>query len=65
MQRFSWQTRTICATGANVECQSNKLLVGGGGVGAWSPSKFIGLSKMQFPAFSGSALVNQDGILRH
>ena len=35
------------------------------GVGAWSPSKFIGLSKMQFPAFSGSALVNQDGILRH
>ena len=38
---------------------------GGGGVGAWSPSKFIGLSKMQFPAFSGSALVNQDGILRH
>ena len=31
MQRFSWQTRTICATGANVECQSNKLPVGGGG----------------------------------
>ena len=25
----------------------------------------IGLSKMQFPAFSGSELVNQDGILRH
>ena len=37
----------------------------GGGGRAWSPSKFIGLSKMQFPAFSGSALVNQDGILRH
>ena len=25
----------------------------------------IGLSKMQFPAFSGSELVNQDSILRH
>ena len=31
MQRFSWQTRTICATGASVECQSKKLLKGGGG----------------------------------
>jgi len=38
---------------------------GGRGLGAWSPRKFIGLSKMQFPAFSGSELVNQDGILRH
>ena len=33
MQRFSWQTQTICATGASVECQSKKLLKGGGGGG--------------------------------
>ena len=34
MQRFSWQTRTICATCANVVCQSKKLPgVGGGGRG--------------------------------
>ena len=33
MQRFSRQTCTICATGGNVEYQSNKLPVGGGGGG--------------------------------
>ena len=69
MQRFSWQTCTICATCAYLECQcqSEKLPWGGGRVRGMVLLEIfiIGLSKMQFPAFSGSELVNQDGILRH
>ena len=63
MKRFIWGTRTFCATGANVEWRSQKLL---GGVRRHLPREIfmIGLSKMQFPTFSGSQLVNQKGILR-
>ena len=63
MKRFIWGTRTFCATGANVEWRSQKLL---GGVRRHLPREIfmIGLSKMQFPTFSGSQLVNQKDILR-
>jgi len=32
MQRFSWWTCTVRATGANIECQKHKLLVGFWGI---------------------------------
>ena len=61
MQRFSWRTCTVRVAGTYVECQSH------GGSGGMLPREIIkiGLSKMQFPVFSGSELVNQEGILRH
>ena len=66
MKRFIWGTRTFCATGVSVEWRSQKRLGGGGGSGGIFPREIfmIGLSKMQFPTFSGSQLVNQKGILR-
>ena len=65
MKRFIWGTRTFCATGVSVEWRSQKRLGGGGSGGIFPREIFmIGLSKMQFPTFSGSQLVNQKGILR-
>ena len=37
MQRFRWQTHTICATGANVECHRKKPPGGGEGVRGMVP----------------------------
>ena len=50
-----------CVAGTNVEHQSNG---GSGGMLPWEIIK-TGLSKMQFPAFSGSELVNQEVVLKH
>ena len=60
IQWFSWQTCTIRATGVNIECRRHELL--GGSRGMPPPPEIcrIGLSKMQFPAFSGSELGDQN-----
>ena len=59
MQWFSWRTSTVRAAGANVECRRHKLLGGLGGHAPLEISK-IGHSKMQFPAFPGPELSNQN-----
>ena len=59
IQKFSWQTCTVHAAGANIE-----LL---GRLGGMFPGEIfkIVFSKMQFPAFPGLDLVNHESLLRH
>lgn len=60
IQWFSWRTCTIRAAGTNIECWKHKAL---GGCGACPPPWEIcriGFSKLQFPAFPGLELGNQN-----